>query len=321
MAYADRVIAGDVRAAARLISRLEDGSPDAADEMDAIYAHTGRAHIIGITGAPGAGKSTLTDNLIGFFRRQKKTVGVIAIDPTSALTGGALLGDRVRMQRHSTDAGVFIRSLATRGWVGGLAQAAIGTVHVMDALGKDIVIVETVGSGQVEIDIVRATDTTIVIMTPGAGDEVQMMKAGILEAADILVVNKADIEGADRVKAGLEAMLSMKESRQNNWLPPVVMAEAISDKGTDELAEAIERHRDFLVDSGEMDRRRRERARLEILETVEGVVSDYIHGLEGGAYLEKFVEEMVKGRVSPRRAAVEIAAKLAGEIRKSEKQG
>jgi len=321
MSLADRVIAGDVRAAARLISRLEDGSPDTADEMDAIYAHTSSAHIIGITGAPGVGKSTITDNLIDLLRRQDKTVGVIAIDPTSALTGGALLGDRVRMQRHSTDAGVFIRSLATRGWVGGLARAAIGTVHVMDAMGKDYIIVETVGSGQVEIDIVRATDTTIVIMTPGTGDEVQMMKAGILEAADILVVNKADLEGADRVKAGLEAMLSMKESLRNSWLPPVVMTEAINDKGTDGLAGAIKSHRDFLVDSGEMDRRRRERARLEILETVEGVINDYIHGLEGGAYLEKFVDAMVKGRLSPRRAAMEITAVLGGEIDKLRRQG
>ena len=321
MTFADKVIAGDVGAVARLISRLEDGSPDIADEMEDIYSHTGRAHIIGITGAPGTGKSTLTDNLIGFLRKQDRTIGVVAIDPTSALTGGALLGDRVRMQQHSTDPGVFIRSLATRGWVGGLARSAIGAVHVMDAMGKDIVIVETVGSGQVEIDIVRATDTAIVIMTPGAGDEVQMMKAGILEAADILVVNKADIAGADRVKIGLETMLSMREGRQDSWIPPVLMTEAINDKGTDSLTEMIDEHLEYLKTSGELDKRRRERARLEILAALEALVSDCIHGLEEGAYLEELVGEMVKGGISPRKAATEIAVKLAGEIGKSKEQG
>ena len=321
MSLADRVIAGEVGAAARLISLIEDGSTDAVEEMEGIYTHTGRAHIIGITGAPGAGKSTLVDNLVGLLRTQNRTVGVIAIDPTSALTGGALLGDRVRMQRHRTDVGVFIRSLATRGWAGGLARAAIGTVRVMDAMGKDIVIVETVGSGQVEIDIVRATDTTIVIMTPGAGDEVQMMKAGILEAADILVVNKADLVGADRVQAALEAILDMKESRPHIWMPTVVMTEAVNDKGTDRLLEAMTKHLEYLETSGGLTARRRERARLEILETVEAVVSDYIHGLGNGAYLEKFVEEVVNGKVSPRHAAMAITAELTGRIGRPEKQG
>jgi LAO/AO transport system kinase len=316
----DKVIAGDVGVAARLISRLEDSSPDAFDEMEDIYSHTGKAHIVGITGAPGVGKSTLTDNLVSLLRGQKKTVGVVAIDPTSALTGGALLGDRVRMQRHSTDAGVFIRSLATRGWTGGLAKAAIGAVHVMDAMGKDVVIVETVGSGQVEINIVRATDTTIVILTPGMGDDIQMMKAGILEVADILVVNKADLEGADRLKAGLEALLAMKEGRQNNWIPPVVMTVALNDEGTDELMEAIKKHRDFLLDRGEVERRRRDRAKLEILESVEGVLRDHIHRLEGDAYLEKLAGEMIKGRMGPSCAAMEIAGKIAAEIKKSIKQ-
>jgi LAO/AO transport system kinase len=321
MSLADKVIAGDVGAAARLISLLEDDSPDAVEEMEGIYTHTGRAHIVGITGAPGAGKSTLVDNLVGFLRAQNRTVGIIAIDPTSALTGGALLGDRVRMQRHSTDVGVFIRSLATRGWVGGLAQAAIGTIHVMDALGKDVIIMETVGSGQVEIDIVRATDTTIVIITPGAGDEVQMMKAGILEAADILVVNKADLAGADRVQAALEAILDMKESQSDIWIPPVVMTEAVNDKGTDRLAEVMVKHLEYLETGGGLAKRRRERARLEILEAVEAVIKDYVHGLENGAYLEKFVEEMVNGKVSPSRAAMAIATELADKIGRPGKQG
>ena len=310
MGLAEKITSGDVQAAARLISRIEDESPDAIDEMDAIYSHTGRAYVVGVTGAPGVGKSTLTDNLIGLFRKRNKTIGVIAIDPTSALTGGAILGDRVRMQRHSTDSGVFIRSLATRGWVGGLARAAIGAVHVMDAMGKDMVIVETVGSGQIEIDIVRAADTTLVVMAPGAGDEIQTMKAGILEAADILVVNKADKEGADQLKSDLESMLALKEPHSDGWKVPVVMTEATNDKGTEELAEAITEHRDFLVDNDELSGRRRERAKLELLEAVEGFVRDYIGRLDDGGYLEKLVDDLLQGKTNPQRAAREITRRL-----------
>ena len=239
MTLAAKVLKGDVPAAARLISLIEDESPEAAKEMESLYPHTGKAYIVGVTGAPGVGKSTLTDNLIGSFRQKGMTVGVIAIDPTSALTGGALLGDRIRMQRHSADPAVFIRSLATRGWVGGLAKAAIGAVHVMDAMGKDIILVETVGSGQVELDIVKAADTTLLVMAPGAGDEIQTMKAGIMESADVIAVNKADKEGADRLKTDLAAMLEMKARRPGDWLPPVVLTEAINDKGTDELASML----------------------------------------------------------------------------------
>jgi len=321
MALAEKVLAGDVQAAARLISRIEDESPDALAEMDSLYSHTGKGYIVGVTGAPGVGKSTLTDNLISYFRKQNKTVGVIAIDPTSALTGGALLGDRVRMQRHSTDPGVFIRSLATRGWVGGLARAAIGAVHVMDALGRDIILVETVGSGQIEIDIVKAADTTLVVLTPGAGDEIQTMKAGILEAADILVVNKADKEGADRLKADLESMLMLKAPSPEEWQSPIILTEAINDKGTEELAGAILGHHDFLVESGGMPGRRRERARLELLEAVEGFVSDFIYRLDGGDYLEKLVDDFLQGRTNPQRAAREITGRLTGELDKLENRG
>ncbi len=190
---AEKVLKGDIQAAARLISLIEEGSPKTYDELNKLYPHSGKAYVVGFTGAPGVGKSTLIDALITHFRSQNKTIGVIAVDPTSARTGGALLGDRVRMQRHGADPHIFIRSLATRGWEGGLARAAIGTVRVMDALGRDIILVETVGSGQVDVDIVRAADTTVLVMAPGAGDEIQAMKAGILEAADIIVVNKADL--------------------------------------------------------------------------------------------------------------------------------
>ena len=321
MGLASKVLAGDVQAAARLISRIEDESPDALAEMDRLYPHTGKAYIVGVTGAPGAGKSTLNDNLIDFFRRQNKTVGVIAIDPTSALTGGAILGDRVRMQRHSTDPDVFIRSLATRGWVGGLARAAISAIHVMDAMGKDIILLETVGSGQIEIDIVKASDTTLVVLTPGDGDEIQTMKAGILEAADILVVNKADKEGADRLKADLESMLTLKTKLPEEWQSPVVLTEAIHDKGTEELAGAILSHHEFLVNSGRMPGRRRERARLELLEAVEGLVRDFIYRLDGGDYLEKLVDDFLQGKTNPQRAAREITGRLAGELDNLENRG
>jgi LAO/AO transport system kinase len=303
---AAKVLKGDVRAAARLISLIEDESPEAPEEMESLYPHTGKAYIIGVTGAPGVGKSTLTDNLIGAFRRQKMTVGVIAIDPTSALTGGAILGDRVRMQQHSADPAVFIRSLATRGWTGGLAKAAIGAAHVMDAMGKDIILVETVGSGQVEIDIIKAADTTLLVLAPGAGDEIQTMKAGILESADIIAVNKADKEGADRLKADLALMLSMKARPSVEWLPPIVLTEAVNYKGTDELVAVILKHREHLVESGGLPKRRRERVKLELLVTVEGLIKDMVHELDSGDYLEKLIDDLQNGRVILQKAANEI---------------
>lgn len=316
MGLVEKVVNGNIQAAARLISRIEDESPEALAEMDGLYPHTGKAYIVGVTGAPGVGKSTLSDNLIEFFRKQDKTIGVIAIDPTSALTGGALLGDRVRMQRHSTDPAVFIRSLATRGWVGGLARAAIGAIHVMDAVGRDIILVETVGSGQIEIDIVRASDTTMVILDPSTGDEIQTMKAGILEAADIIVVNKADKEGTDRLRADLESMLMLKTARPGEWQSPVILTEAVNGKGTKELAAAIMGHRDFLVKSGGMAERKRERAKLELLEAVEGYVRGFIHRLDGGDYLEKLVDDFLAGKTNPQRAAREITGRLNDELHK-----
>jgi LAO/AO transport system kinase len=314
MGLAEKVLTGDVQAAARLISQIEDETPEALAEMDRIYPRIGRAYILGVTGPPGAGKSTLTDNLIGYFRKKAMSVGVVAIDPTSALTGGAILGDRVRMQRHSLDSGVFIRSLATRGWVGGLAKATIGAVHVMDAMGKDIILVETVGSGQIEIDIVKAADTTMVVLTPGAGDDIQMMKAGILEAVDIFVINKADKEGAERLKMELELILGMKERRPEEWRPAITLTEAINEKGTEELAAEIERHREFLVATGELPKRQRERTKLELLETVEGFIKDFLHQADDGDYLEKMVDDLIEGKTSPHRAALEITSRLASDL-------
>ena len=316
-----KVLEGDVLAAAKLMRCLEDEVSGASEDLASIYPHTGRAGIIGVAGAPGVGKSTLTDNLIAFFRKQDMKVGVIAIDPTSALTGGALLGDRVRMQRHSADSGVFIRSLATRGWVGGLARAAIGAIHVMDAMGKDIIMVETVGSGQIEIDIVRASDTALVVLTPGTGDSIQMMKAGILEAVDIFVINKADMEGAERLKAELELMLKEKSKSTGVWQPEIVLTEAINDRGTGELVEAIMNNKEFLVDGGGLIQRRRQRVRLELLETVEGHIRDLIRQLDGGDFLEKLVDDIFQGKTNPQHAALEITSSLAGDLDKLRSKG
>jgi LAO/AO transport system kinase len=303
---ANAVLKRDVRAAARLITMIEDESPEALAALEEIYPHIGKAYIVGITGAPGVGKSTLTDCLIDVLCRQGKTIGVIAIDPTSALTGGALLGDRIRMQRHAADPKVFIRSLATRCWAGGLAKATLGAVHVMDAIGKDIILVETVGSGQAEVDIVKAADTTLLVLAPGTGDEIQTMKAGILELADVIVINKADNEGVDRLKADLDNMQAMKLKDSNDWLPPLILTEAINGKGVDELADAIFKHQKHLKSSGLLSLRRRDRARLELLEAIETYLKELVNKLESGKLLEKLIDELQKGKTTPRRAAQKI---------------
>jgi len=315
MGLASKILEGDIVAAAKLISGIEDEALNALEEMSNLYPYTGKAYIIGVTGSPGAGKSTLVDNLISLFRKKKMTVAVIATDPTSAFTGGAILGDRVRMQKHSADKDVFIRSLATRGWVGGLAKATIGAIHVMEAMGKDIILVETVGSGQIEIDITKAADTTLLVLTPSAGDGIQMMKAGILEVADIFVINKADIEGADILKTGLEVMLAMKARLQNDWQPSIVLTEAIHGKGTEELAEKILRHREFLISSGELEKRQKERVKLELMDTLESFLRNFIHGIDKGNYLEKLVDNLLQGKTNPHSATLEITNRLAKDLR------
>jgi LAO/AO transport system kinase len=315
MELASKILKGNVSAAARLIRGIEDELPDAVDELKSIYPHTGRAGIVGITGAPGVGKSTVVDSLVGIFRRRSMTVGVVAIDPTSPFTGGAILGDRIRMQQHNMDKGVFIRSLATRGWAGGLSKATMNTIHVMDAMGKDIILVETVGSGQAEIDIVRVADTAILVLTPGMGDEIQMMKAGILEATDIFVINKADREGADNLKRGLEVMLGMKDNLPGEWQPSIFLTEAISDKGTEELADEILRHREFLISSGEMERCQKERARLELMAAIEGSLKNYVYqSIDKGDYLEKLIDSLVHRKTNPHAAAQEIIERFSKQL-------
>jgi len=321
MKLADKILTGNVLAAAKLMTEIEDGAPEAVAELEIIYPHTGKAYIVGVTGPPGAGKSTLVDALIGILRRENMTVGVLATDPTSPFTGGAILGDRVRMQKHSLDKGVFIRSLANRGWGGGLSKATMSMIHIMDAMSKDIILVETMGTGQAETDITRVADTSIVILSPGMGDEIQMMKAGILEAADILVINKADREGAGNLQRELEIMLEMKAYLPNEWQPGIVLTEAIYDKGTEELVAAILRHREFLISSGGLDKRRKQRAKLELAEATESSLKDYIYQqISKDDYLEKLVDDLVQRKTNPHSAASKIINQFKPVIGRGGKQ-
>ena len=228
--------------------------PQLLQELKTLYPHTGNAYIIGITGPPGAGKSTLTDQITAAFRKSGKRVGIVAVDPTSPFTGGAILGDRIRMNRHADDEGVFIRSLATRGALGGISRSTGEVVNIMDAMGMDIVIIETVGVGQDEIDIVRMAHTTVVVMVPGLGDDIQAIKAGILEIADVFVVNKADREGADRTSRELSMMLEMGNRKDGEWLPKVMKTEASRGVGIDELVTEFGEHRSWLFESGTINR-------------------------------------------------------------------
>ena len=268
---ADRVLRGEVRAVARLMRLIDDAQPDAEAALRALFPHTGRAQIVGITGNPGAGKSTLVDRLIAHLRKQGKTVGVLAVDPTSPFTGGAILGDRIRMQDHALDPGVFIRSLATRGQLGGLSRATSDCVRVFDAMGKDVVLIETVGVGQDEVEVCRLAHSTVVVVVPGLGDDIQAIKAGILEVADLFAVNKSDREGADRTVRDLRSMLELNHAMLDahtpaGWEIPILKTVAADDQGTAELWDAIAGHHAFLKSGPELLRRETQRARAELVE-------------------------------------------------------
>jgi GTPase len=304
---ADRVLAGDPRAMARAISLIEDESNLAADLIRRIFAKTGRAYLVGVTGPPGAGKSTLVDRMIAALRAAGRTVGVVAVDPTSPFTGGAILGDRVRMQAHAGDAGVFIRSMATRGHLGGLAQATTEAALVLDAAGKDVVLIETVGVGQDEIDIVRTADVSIVTIVPGSGDEVQALKAGIMEIADIFVVNKADREGADRTVASIEALLALQTFPAGAWRPPIVKTEATTGKGIAELLETVDR---FRAHAGAGEGRKLARAEWRLRELVAQRLMQHVerHVLEPGE-LQRTLERIASREIDPYTAVDDIVGR------------
>jgi len=301
----DRVAAGETNAVARAISKVEDGAADVDELMKQLFPRTGRALIIGITGAPGAGKSTLVDKLAAFYRRQGDRVGIIAVDPTSPFTGGAILGDRIRMQTLSLDKGVFIRSMATRGNLGGLARATVEAVAILDAAGFEKIIVETVGVGQDEIEIAKAADVCVVVLVPGMGDDVQTMKAGIMEIGDVLVINKADREGVLRTEKELESLLTFA-TRADEWQPPIVKTVAIESKGIEDLAAAIDRCREFGKGSSSNERRRAI-ARWRILELLrERLVSEALKADSASERLDSLAAEVATKQRDPYSAVEEL---------------
>lgn len=300
----DKILAGDVRAAARLIRDIDDGIASSIEALKALYPHTGRAYVIGISGFPGVGKSTLVDQMIEQYRQAGKSLGVLAVDPTSPFTGGAILGDRVRMQRHGTDPAVFIRSLATRGHFGGLTRSTRSIIDVLDAMGKDIILVETVGVGQDEVDIVTTAHTTVIVLVPGMGDDIQAIKAGILEVADVFVVNKADKEGADKTINELQAMLDMgaQAHDKKKWRPPVVAAEAIRNRGVPELLSSIEMHKEYMFrqDRARLEKHLRKKAFCELVDAVkERFVGEIVGRLERSGELEDMITELVEKKTDP----------------------
>ncbi len=299
MKIVEQVLKGDKRAAGKLISMIEDDDAGATEALAAIYPHTGKAHVVGFTGPPGVGKSSLINRLIREFRVRDRKVGVVAVDPTSPFTGGAVLGDRIRMSDTGTDPGVFIRSMATRGHSGGLALATFDAVKVLDALGIDLIFVETVGAGQSEIDIASRAHTTVVVQMPQSGDAVQALKAGILEIGDIYVVNKTDLGGADSMASNLDFML---EERQG-WRPPVVQTSALEGKGIKELADAINKHYRYLKGGGGWRRRESDRARKELYESMKRLLAEAYSDETEGVAFEEVVGAIVVRKTDPRSAA------------------
>lgn len=294
---------GRVRDIARLISLIEDGSPDVPALMRELAPTSGRASIIGITGSPGVGKSTTTAALIAALRARDQRVGVLAVDPSSPFSGGALLGDRIRMQQHATDEGVFIRSMASRGHLGGLAATTPQALRVLDAAGCDVVLIETVGVGQSEIEVAAAADTTLVLLAPGMGDSIQAAKAGILEIGDVFVVNKADRDGADATVRELRMMIALGDHPERRWTPPVVKTVASTNDGVDALVEAIDEHRAWLVASGELAVRRVRRARDEVEALAVALLRRRLEAGEGSQRLTQAAEQVASGDLDPHTAA------------------
>ena len=304
----ERLLRGERRALARLLTRVEDGSVERLREVVALlHPHTGSARIVGLTGSPGVGKSTLTSSLVGQWRERGKRVAVLAVDPSSPFSGGALLGDRVRMQDHALDEGVFIRSMASRGHLGGLSWATPQALLVLDAAGFDFVIVETVGVGQAEVEIASNADTTIVAVAPGMGDAIQAAKAGILEIADVFVVNKADREGANRTVSELR---EMQKLGHGDWLAPILKTVAAREEGIAELADAVEAHGEWLTAQGRQEARRLDRARVQVRELALGTVRDRFRQLGEGALMDTLAAAVARRETDPYSAADELVASL-----------
>jgi LAO/AO transport system kinase len=306
------VAEGDPVALARAISLVEAGTSRGEAVLSELFPHTGRASVLGVTGPPGAGKSSLVSRLVALYRSRGRSLGVVAVDPSSAFSGGAVLGDRIRMQEHTLDPAVFIRSMATRGRFGGLSRATRDAIDLMDASGRDPIFIETVGVGQDEVDVVRAADTVLVVLTPGQGDDIQAIKAGLLEIADLFVINKADHPGADRLASDLEGMLSLGEKRA--WTPPILTCVATEGKGIDALAEAIDRHRGFLREGSRLADRRRLGLRARFLEILrDRLLARITTESVGEADLERYEAALLERRMDPYTAAREVLERLGGE--------
>ena len=306
--WIERLRSGDPRALARAISTVENRGPESADLLKALFPHSGKARILGMTGAPGAGKSTLVDQLAKLYRREGKTLGIIAVDPTSPYTGGAILGDRIRMQDHHADPGIYIRSMATRGSLGGLARTTADVATVLDASGRDLILIETVGVGQDEVDIVRLADITVVILVPGMGDDVQTIKAGIMEIADIFVINKSDREGAERVEREVRAMQSLA-MRTDHWSPPIVKAVASEGKGIEELAAAIASYEAYLKKENLVLKRNIQNWRERLVEMLRDAMLERARAQLGDGRAEQYAAEVAQHKRDPYTLVEEIVRK------------
>jgi LAO/AO transport system kinase len=301
---------GDPRSVARLISLVEDGSPELPAVAAALAPYAGRAQVVGLTGSPGVGKSTTTNELVRSLRRAGHRVGVLAVDPSSPFTGGAILGDRVRMQQHATDPGVYIRSMSSRGHLGGLAAATPQAVRVLEGAGCDVILVETVGVGQAEVAVASLADTTVVVLAPGLGDAIQAAKAGILEIGDVFVVNKADRDGANATYHDIQGMIGLVDRAPGQWRPPVIRAAATRSEGIDEIVAALEKHRAWLRDHDQLRRRREQRAAAEIEAIALAALRERIGDVHGSAALGTLADRVVAGKTDPYRAADELLGRL-----------